>query len=390
MRAFRQTTSVVSLNLRGLRARLGTSLEIVVGVACVVGVLLSVLSFSAGLAGTIRAASDPDRAIIVAKGDRNEFGAGISRETAAAIMNTPGVRKDTDGAPIASAEQLTNVPLTRKSDGVPAGTVLRSVGDKAFVLRPELRLVAGRKFERGAHELIVGAAAQAAYQGLELGDRVGLPGGEWTVVGVFETGGDMIEGQLLGDSDTVLPAIGRNGYGSVLVRLESPDAFARFAEALTRNPALNVDVRRQGDFYRRTPIGQFTTFMAAVAYMLAGIMAVGALFATLNTMYSAVRARRREIATLRALGFGAMPVAASVVAEALLLALIGALLGAAIATLLFSGNRNVMGPYVFQLSVTPALVAVGITWAIVIALIGGLFPAIRASRVPVATGLRAT
>jgi putative ABC transport system permease protein len=390
MKGFRQTRSVVSLNIRGLRARLGTSIEIVVGVACVVGVLLSVLSFSAGLAGTIRAASDPDRAIIVGKGDRNEFGAGISRETAAAIMNTPGVKKDADGAPIASAEQLTNVPLTRKRDGVAAGTVLRAVGTKAFALRPELRLVAGRRFQPGAHELIVGAAAQAAYQGLDIGSEVILPGGAWTVVGVFETGGDMIEGQLLGDSDTVLSAIGRNGYGSVLVRLDSPEAFGAFEQELTSNPALNVDVRRQGDFYRRTPIGQFTVFMAAVAYMLAGIMAIGALFATLNTMYSAVRTRSREIATLRALGFGAAPVAVSVVAEALLLALIGSLAGAAIATLLFDGNRNAMGPYVFNLAITPGLIAVGITWAIVIALVGALFPAIRAGRMPVATALRAS
>jgi len=223
-----------------------------------------------------------------------------------------------------------------------------------------------------------------------VGSKVILPDGEWSIVGVFQTGGDMIEGQLLGDVDTILTARRRNAFGVVIARLESLDAFERFKAALTANPSFDLDIERQPDFYRRTVSGQVTAFLAGVAYLLGAIMAIGALFGTLNTMYSAVSSRTREIATLRALGFGALPVAISVVAEALLLALTGALLGAGAAWLLFNGNQNAFDRDVFHLAITPGLVRIGIIWAVVIALIGGALPAIRAARLPVAAALRAT
>jgi putative ABC transport system permease protein len=216
-----------------------------------------------------------------------------------------------------------------------------------------------------------------------------LPAGEWTIVGAFQTGGDIIEGQLLGEIETVLAGVKRNAYGSVIVRLESPGDFDRFKAALMADPSLSVDVERQADFYVRTVSGQVTAFLAAIAYLLGTIMAIGALFGTLNTMYSGVSSRTREIATLRALGFSATPIAISVLAEALLLALLGASLGAGAAWLLFNGNQNAMDRDVFHLAVTPGLVRIGFTWAVVIALLGGIFPAIRAGRVPVATALRA-
>jgi putative ABC transport system permease protein len=385
---FRQLAAVIGLNFSGLRDRLWTSLVAVVGIACVVGVLLSMLSFSTGLARAVQAAANPVRAIAVAKGNNNELGANISREAAAQIMSSPGIRKDVDGKPIASAEHLANLPAKRKSDHLPVRVILRGIGEKGTVLRPEFKLVSGRMFQPGLHELIVGTSAQAQYEGMDVGNKLILPDGEWTVVGAFETGGDMLEGQVLGEVESILNARRRNAYGSVIVRLESLDAFDRFKAALMQNPALDLDIERQPDFYQRTVSGQITRFLSGVAYMLGTIMAVGALFGTLNTMYSAVSSRTREIATLRALGFGALPVVVSVLSEALLLALAGAFLGAAVAWVLFNGNENALGTNVFHLAVTPGLVRIGISWAIVIALLGGIFPAIRAARLPVANALR--
>jgi putative ABC transport system permease protein len=216
-----------------------------------------------------------------------------------------------------------------------------------------------------------------------------MPDGPWEIVGSFETGGDLIEGQLLGDIDTVMASRDSGGYGSISVRLESLESFDEFAEAVTTNPALDLGVERQAEFYGRTA-GRFTQFFTTVAYLLSTIVAIGALFGTVNIMHSAVASRTREIATLRALGFGAMPVAVSVLVEVLLLAMIGALIGAAVAWTLFDGNRNSTGGFVvFDLAVTPGLLLVGVTWALVIAFLGGLVPAIRAARLPVVTALRA-
>lgn len=389
MSGFRQLAAVAALSFSGLRERLWTSLVAVLGIACVVGVLLSMLSMSAGLARAVDAAANPIRAVAVAKGNNNELGANIPREAAAFIMSAPGIQKDVDGKPIASAEHLGNLPAKRKIDQLPVRMLVRGIGEKGMVLRPELKLVSGRMFQPGLHELIVGVSAQAQYEGMEVGNKVILPDGEWTIVGAFESGADVLEGQLLGDIEGILAARQRNAFGTVIVRLESMDAFDRFKAALMANPSLQLDIERQPDFYTRTVSGQVTTFLAAVAYFLGTIMAVGALFATLNTMYSAVSSRTREIATLRALGFGGFSVALSILAEALLLALLGAFIGAAAAWILFNGNLNALGPNVYHLAVTADLVKIGLIWAVVIALLGGLFPAIRAARLPVATALRA-
>jgi putative ABC transport system permease protein len=389
MSGFRQLAAVAALSFAGLKNRLWPSLVAVFGIACAVGVLLSMLSLSTGLSRAVQAAANPIRAVAVAKGNNNELGANISREAAASIMNAPGIQKDADGKPIVSAEHISNLPAKRKTDQLPVGMLLRGIGEKGIVLRPEFKLVSGRMFEPGLHELIVGVSAQAQYEGMDVGSKVILPDGEWLIVGAFETGGDMIEGQLIGDVESILTARQRNAYGTVIVRLESTDAFDRFKDSLMGNPSLELDIESQPAFYERTVSGQLTAFLAAVAYFLGTIMAVGALFGTLNTMYSGVSSRTREIATLRALGFGGFAVAASVLAEALLLALTGALLGAGAAWLLFNGNLNAMGRNVFHLAVTADLVRVGLIWAVVIALLGGLFPAIRAARLPVATALRA-
>jgi putative ABC transport system permease protein len=386
----RQLVAVTALNFKGLRDRFWSALVIVVGMACVAGVLLSMLSFSVGLRRTILSVAEPDRAIVVREGGEDEYGQAISREAAVTIMNAPGIRKDGQGAPIASTENVNNIPTVRQDGGLPIRMVLRGVGEKGFDLRPEFRLVGGRMFQSGTRELLVGIGAQAQFANLNIGDKVIMPDGEWTIVGAFETGGDQIEGQLLGEIDTVLASRRQNGFGSVHVRLESPDSFETFRTALTENPTLDVTVERQSTFYERSA-GGFSDFFTSIAYLLGGILAVGAMFGTLNIMHSSVAARAKEIATLRALGFGAFPVATSVLLEALLLATTGALLGAAIAWLLFNGNRNSVGGIatVFELAVTPGLIAIGLIWALAIALLGGIVPAIRAARLPVVTALRA-
>jgi putative ABC transport system permease protein len=389
MNRFRQLLAVAALSFSNMNERIWPSLVAVFGTACVVGVLLSMLSVTSGLSRAVDAASNPIRAIAVAKGNNNELGANIPREAAAFVMNAPGIQKDVDGKPIASAEHLGNVPVRRKSDQLSVRTLVRGIGEKGLVVRPEVKLVEGRMFTPGVHELIVGVSAQAQFVGMEVGKKVILPDGEWLIVGAFESGGDMLEGQLIGDIEGILAARQRNAYGSIVVRLESEDAFDRFKDALMANSTLQLDIDRQRDFYQRTVEGNLTAFLSAVAYFLGTIMAIGALFGTLNTMYSAVSSRTREIATLRALGFGGFAVAASVLIEALLLAIAGALLGAAAAWLLFNGNLSALGPNVFHLAITWDLVLTGLIWAAVIALLGGIFPALRAVRLPVATALRA-
>jgi putative ABC transport system permease protein len=346
------------------------------------------LSFSAGIVANYLSTGDPSRAIVLSEGGQGEFGGNISREALVPIMDTPGIVKDKDGRPIASPEILTIVPAVKKSDGVEAVTFLRGFGAKGVAVRPEFRLVDGRMYRPGTHELIVGVAGQARYVGLDIGKKVVLSDGEWTIVGSFETGGDIIEGELVTDADTLMPAVRRNGYGSVIVRLESPETFESFKTALMSNPVVKVAVERHRDYYERSAMNT-TRFFVAFSYLIGVILAAGALFASLNTMQAAVSSRAPEIAVLRAIGFAGLPVMVSVMAEAMLLALVGALLGAGIAWAIFDGMLHSIGGNVFKLLVTPQLVLIGLAWAAVIALLGGTFPAIRAARLPVVAALRA-
>ena len=386
MNTFSQTIAVTALGIRSLPSRLWASLVIVVGMATVVGVLLSMLSFSAGMSETITAAADSRNALVVSRGSQGEGGERIKRDAAVTIMDAPGIVKDVDGKAIVSAEHISNVPVRRKVDHIKAGIPLRAIGAKGILLRPKFRLVAGRMFRPGTSELIVGESASSQFIGLEVGDKVSLPSGAWMIVGKFTTNGDSLESGLLGEIDTVLAALNRDGYGTVIARLQ-PGAFDGFKAALTTNPTLDVDVYSQSEFYARNA-GQIMLFLGGMSYFFCGIMAVGALFGTVNIMYSAVGTRAREIATLRAIGFSGAPVAVSVLAETLFLAVSGCLIGAGIAWSLFSGNQDMLGGSVFRLAVTPGLLGVGLSWAVVIALFGGLFPAIRAARLPVAMSLR--
>jgi putative ABC transport system permease protein len=243
-------------------------------------------------------------------------------------------------------------------------------------------------FQTGKREMIVGVGAQLMFQHMQIGDKVILPDGEWPIVGIFATG-DILEGQLVGDTETLLTATHKSNYNSVLVRLASPDSLDRFKKAMTTNPALSVDVVRHSDWYARIA-SQSTFGLALLGYVVGTVMAIGALFGCLNTMYSAVSTRGREIATLRALGYGAFPVAVSVILEAVLLSVVGALIGAGIAWALYDGKQDLFGNSVFHLSVSRTQIELGVTWAIAVALLGGLFPSIRAARRPVVEALRAT
>jgi putative ABC transport system permease protein len=243
-------------------------------------------------------------------------------------------------------------------------------------------------FQAGKREMIVGIGTQIQYRNMKIGDKVILPDGEWPIVGAYKSG-DVLEGQVLGDADTLMSATRRKNYNTVLVRLASLDSLDRFKKALTTNPALAVAVERHSDWYQRFS-GRATGFLTGLAYAVGAIMAIGALFGCLNTMYTAVSTRGREIATLRALGFGAFPVAVSVMLEAVFLSVTGALIGAAIAWTLYDGKLDNFGGALFPLTVSPSLIGLGIFWAFIVALLGGLFPSIRAARRPVVEALRAT
>jgi putative ABC transport system permease protein len=396
MSVLKQITSISSMNLRSIPQRLGTSFVIVIGIAGVVGVLLSVLAMSTGLMKTIANTGRDDRAIVLRGGSNAELASAITRDQALTILDAPGVKKGAGGKPIGSADSLTLVETSTEQGTSWANVTIRGVGPKIFELRPEMKMTQGRMFKPALHEVIVGAKANSQFEGLKVGKKLHFANGDWEIVGVFESGGDRHESEVYGDGETVMSAIQRNGYQPVTVLLDSPASFDTFKTALTTNPTLSVDVKRESEFFaeQAKPVSRV---IAIVAYVVGGIMAVGALFGALNTMYSAVSARALEIATLRAIGFGAASVVFSVFAEALALSLLGAVLGCFGAWLFFDGNvintsagGGGISQLVFALTLTPALMILGIVWACVIGLIGGLFPAVRAARLPVAQALRAT
>ena len=383
----RQIFIVSTLNFKSLKSRFWQSMVIVVGLAATIGVMLSMLSLSAGMRQAYLNAGDPNRAIVVTKGVEQEGQSAITRAMAPMIAAAPGIAKDKDGKPLADRNLNMGVPVLRK-DGSKGFTTMRGLADKGQGVRPELKIVAGRMFQPGKREMIVGVGAQAMFQHMQVGDKVILPDGEWPIVGVFATG-DLLEGQLVGDTETLLTSTHKTNYNTVLVRLASPDSLDTFKKALTTNPALSVDVIRHSDWYKRVA-SQSTFALALLGYVVGAVMAIGALFGCLNTMYSAVSTRGREIATLRALGYGAFPVAVSVILEAVLLAVTGALIGAGIAWALYDGKQDLFGNSVFHLSVSAAQFELGALWAVAVALLGGLFPSIRAARRPVVEALRAT
>src|SRR5262245_17233024 len=392
MGTFKQIGAVTAMNVRSIPSRVGASSVVVVGIACVVGVVISVFGMSNGLTGALRDAARPDRAVVLRNGANNEASSTLPVDAIATIKDAPGLARTPGGDAAATAEMMVAVSMERKADSTKAGVTVRGIEPASATVRPEVRLVEGRMFRAGLREAIVGRGASGEFKRLGIGDQVPLRDSQWTIVGVFESGGDAQESRILVDESTLLSAYQRTAANSVTVLLASEASFDEFKAALTTNPTLSVSVERETDYYARQSksVNQLFGF---VNYFIGGVMALGALFAALNTMYSAVSTRAVEIATLRALGFGSTGVVISVLAESLLLAVVGAAIGAAVSWLWFGGNTFAMGngtsSLVIRMQITPALLATGIVWAVVVGFLGGLFPAWRAARLPVARALRA-
>jgi putative ABC transport system permease protein len=378
------------INLTTLRARLGAAAVVVVGIGGVVGVLVTVLALGGGLERTLAATGRPDRAIVTAKGAFSESASAIQHDGAYVVAVSPAIAKTNSGKPLLSMEMLTQIQVAGSKG---AGNVtLRGVGPLGMTLRPEIRITSGRMFQAGRHEAIVGDALQSQFPGLRTGGRVMIQNSRWDIVGSFAgTSGGIHDSELFGDAATLMSAFHRTNFQSITVRLTNPGALAVLSKALSSNPSLAVDAEHEDKYYAKQSIG-IIKLLTAVAYSVGGIMALGAVFAALNTMYAAVASQGVTIATLRAIGFSGSAVLAAVLVEALTLAVVGALVGAATAWLLFSGHTLSMfaggGQAIFQLRITGRLVLLGVVWALAIGLIGGLFPAIRAARLPVATALR--
>lgn len=384
--------AVTVLNVKTLPSRFWSSLVIVVGVAGVVGVVISVLAMVSGLTASMQHAGRADRAIVLRGGSDTEASSTLSRAAVVTILDAPGIRRDSSGQAIASAEALMILSRPMRNGGTDANVTLRGIGLQGLALRPEIQLVEGRWFKPGLHELVVGRGAQRQFAGLDLGDHLTLRSTDWTVVGLFGSEGDAHESEILADADSAMAVYRQTLFQSVTVQLEAPVAFSAFKDALTTNPQLSVDADRETDYFA-TLSQSLTKVMSLIARVVGGIMAIGAVFGALNTMYSAVSARTLEIATLRAIGFGGLPIVISVLTEALGLSLLGGAVGAALAWVLFDGHGvNALGgnfaQLVFRLTVTPQLMVQGIAWALVIGFVGGLLPALRAARLPIAAAVR--
>jgi len=380
----RQLVMVSAIGVSTLPQRRGTSLVIVAGVACVVAVLVSMLSIAVGQTRMYLSGGGRDQAIIRPKGVTGESNSNLGRNEARTIVNAPGIAKGPDGAPLADAEFQLGVMPPLGTFGDPLW--VRGIGPTGITIRNEFRLESGRMFRTGAQELLIGVGASKVL-GLKVNDKVLMPGGFWPIVGTFSNGGDASEGVFFADSETLLSITQRQGFASVIAKLASPEAFDELHDWIARNPALTVDAERVSDSLLKQG-GRQLAFLTHATYVIGVIMALGALFGATKIMYAAVRARTREIGTLRALGFGSIPVAASVLLEAVLLALLGAAIGTLVAWLVFDG-RVVYSGGVFKLHVSATLLALGLGWGAIIALLGAAFPAVRAGRLAAAEALRA-
>jgi len=389
MNLFSQVWTVTLLNLQGLPQRLRPSLVMIVGVAGAVAATLSLLALSAGLRSMALGDIDPARAMVLSGGASGEFTSDLSPADVAVIAQAPGIRRDASGARMVQAEPVILVDATRKSSGGTDSINLRGTGPEGLAMDKAFHLISGRMYRPGADELIVGKKAESEYADLTPDSHVSLRGVEWTIVGDFSDGGGLGETEMLADAPTELSALSRTSYQTVFAELEKPGAFARFNDALSTNPQLSV-VARPYQAYVAGQVQQLTGVLNFVAYLVGAVMAAGAIFAALNTLYSAVDARRREIATLRAIGFGGFAVLASVVGEAVALAIPGAILGALLAWVVFNGHQAEVAGVPYDLAVSPGLLVFGLISALAVALIGAVLPGIRAARLPVAAALRAT
>jgi putative ABC transport system permease protein len=390
---FSQIGSITKFGLLSIPQRRGTVAATVFGIAGVVAVLVGVLSIASGFKQAMTVSGAPDAAVVLRSGADSEMVSGLGRDETRVIADSPGVAHIASG-PLSSAELFVIINVPKRSTGLDANVPLRGVEATALQVRDQVKIVQGRMFDWGKNEVIVGSGAVQEFAGLEVGSKLKVGRYDWPVVGIFSANGGVAESEIWTDAKVLQEAYNRgDSFQSVYVKLNSPGAFQEFKDSLTSNPQLSVKVVRQSDYYAEQS-QTMTRLITTLGFLIAFLMAVGAVFGALNTMYSAVSTRTREIATLRALGFGRGAVVVSLMIESLLLALAGGAIGGGLAYFAFNNfhtstmNFQSFSQVTFAFRVTPELLVRGIVWAALIGLIGGLFPAIRAARLPIAAALR--
>ncbi len=389
-----QTLAVLSLNIRTIPARLSSSAVAIVGIAGVVVVFVSVLSIAAGFQAAMQGTGSPDRALVLRSGADSEMTSGLSGPDVDIIKQAPGIRRD-GGSAQAAAELMVIIDLPKKvTPDAPANVPVRGIVPESVSLRKEFSIVEGRMLQFGTNEVIAGRGANGQFVNLNIGETIASGQNRWQVVGIFETDGGVPETEIWIDARTLQGAYRRgNTYQSLLAQLDSRDAYGTFRDWLTSNPQLNVSIRRENEYYA-TQSQALTRLIRTIGFGIAALMGIGAIFGAILTMYTAVATRAREIATLRALGFNTGSVLVSVLAESMVLGLIGGAIGGAAAFLAFNGyqtstmNFQTFSQVAFAFRVTPGLLAMGLFYALLMGLVGGLFPAIRAARLPIPVALR--
>lgn len=389
-----QAIAVTAVNIRSIRERLGSSAVAVVGIAGVVLVFVAVLSIAEGVKATMESSGDPDTVLVLRAGSDTEMTSGLAGDNVRIIQDAPGIARDSSGAPLTSPELFVVVDHPLKRSGSNANVPLRGITPEAFKVHQQVKIVEGRNLEFGKSEIIAGRAAARQFVGLNVGTTLKWGESTWKLVGIFEDAGSVSESELWCDVKVLQPAYRRgNSYQSVYARLASPDSFPQLKDSLTSSPQLTVSAMRAQDYYANQT-QTLQGIIRTIGGIIAVLMGVGAVFGAVNTMYSAVASRTREIATLRALGFGSVPVVFSVLVEAALLSVIGGLIGGMIAWAAFDGyetatmNWQSFSQIAFAFAVTPRLLAIALAYALIMGLLGGFLPAFRAARLPVVTALR--
>lgn len=381
------------MNLRNMSQRMASSIVALVGIAGVVTVLIGVLSIAEGFRAVLEISGSPQVAIVLRSGATDEMGSGLSQDQTRVIADSKNILRDEQG-PVVSPELYVVVDVPLLTTGTAANVPLRGVGAQAAKLRGGFKIVEGTNFTPGKFEVVVGKGASLQFAGLKVGSQLRWGTTNWTVAGIFEDRGSVAESEIWTDASVLQNAYNRGtSYQSMRVKLTSPDAMQAFKDELTSDPRLNVRVFSEKQYYEEQS-RILVTLVSTIGKSIAVLMGLGAIFAALNTMYSAVSSRMREIATLRALGFGAAPVVVSVLVEALFIGLVGGAFGAIVSYFAFNGlrtstmNFSTFSQLTFAFTVTPQLLVQGIVWALVLGLIGGLLPSLRAAKLPITTGLR--
>jgi len=383
---------ITNYNLRSMVVRKGTAAMTAGGIAMVVAVFVMTLAIAQGFRSTLVASGSPDNAIILRKSSTAETTSAVMRPDLPIVESMPQVARGPDGRPLSSAELLTIIALPRVTDSQPANVPVRGVGPRAFDVRETLTFAEGRRFAPGTREINVGRLAVGRFQGLALGSDVRFGSTTWKVVGVFTANDAAFESEIWGDIDLMMPAFQRNGYQSITVKLVDPGAFDSFRSAVEGDPRLYLRPQREQDYYTAQSVAM-TTVIRVFGVFVTLILSIGAVFGAMNTMYAAVAYRTREIGTLRALGFSRLRIVLAFIAESTALALVGGLVGCVLALPvhgLSTGTTNFssFSEVAFKFRITPLLLAGGLTFAALMGVVGGLLPAIRAARIPVARALR--